>query len=294
MAEKYSFGWSRSPQDRRDRFVYASPPRGAYPASFALPIQRVPNLDQGSLGSCGPNTAVEAMLFDDVAQGLPQTQDSRLFVYWCSRYLMGTTNQDSGVQNRAILKALNQFGCPLEPSWPYDVSKYRLKPSQTAFDEASRNKIVDYAKVTQSLTQMKGILYGTDGTDGRPFIFGFEVFQQILSDEAALTGKVVMPSPNENPIGGHDVLLYGWDDAAGVFLFRNHWKRSDGEWWGKQGNGSIPFGYATDPRYADDFWAITKVPGGVMPKPPIPPVPSPVDLTVTITETGTYQLTKVG
>lgn len=277
MAEKRTWGWLRQPIDPRDYYRYA-PVSVALPTTFKLPAfeateKAVIRLDQSSLGSCGPNTAAECILHNQLQQGLPDVVPSRLFMYWNTRYLMGRVNQDSGVDNRSMMKALASWGwCP-ESLWPYNIDTFRTKPNQAAYDAAKPNSKLVYSAIVQALSQMKGILYGTNGTDGDPFVLGFDVFPQMESDEAEQTGLLRTPSPSETPIGGHDVAVYGYSDEEQVFFFRNHWRRRDGSWWGLNGNGRIPYAYAASARWAGDFWTINAIPGGVPPTPPVPPVP---------------------
>ena len=47
-----------------------------------------------------------------------------------------------------------------------------------------------------------------------------------------------LPPPTGEPVGGHAVLLHGWDQASG-FLVRNSWGRR----WGHGGDFTMPFSY---------------------------------------------------
>ncbi len=98
--------------------------------------------DQGRIGSCGPHASCADVVFAMLRQQgyLTGPMPSRLFVYWCTRYLMGTVNSDSGVDNRSMLKALAQFGWCDESLWPYDVSKFRLRPSDACFEQAAAKR----------------------------------------------------------------------------------------------------------------------------------------------------------
>jgi hypothetical protein len=239
------------------------------PTMFALPFEKVPNIDQGALGSCGPNSLDEIIMWNDAQENLPVKSISRLAIYYWTRVLMGTTNQDSGVDNTSMLKAALAQGVIPEDVWPYTISTYKQKPPA-----GPATKIIDFSGVIQSIGQMKGTLFGTDGTDGDPFILGFDVFNQIESAQAAADGVIMDPSPNERAIGGHDVTIYGWNDAlysgAGGFLLRNHW-RSGSKWWGINGNGTISYAYALNAKLAGDFKVVNSVPGGGPPPPPPPP-----------------------
>jgi hypothetical protein len=110
------------------------------------------------------------------------------------------------------------------------------------------------------LDQMKASIYL-----GHSVIFGFEVFQQIMSSQAAQTGVLTTPASTDNSIGGHDVSLVGWDDSTQMFKFRNHWMNGPGQPWGDNGYGYIPYAYATSANWVSDLWVINAVPGGVSP-----------------------------
>src|SRR5690242_9720152 len=113
MMSEHKFGLIRQTPDRRDFMLYS--PRAvteALPAEFDLSdpagpdkFSGVPQQDQGRLGSCGPNAADEVIMNDQLVQGQLLVPASRSFIYWWTRYLMGTVNQDSGVDNRTMLKA---------------------------------------------------------------------------------------------------------------------------------------------------------------------------------------------
>lgn len=216
-----------------------------------------PAWDQENIGSCGPNTAAELLVYCLMAFGSSKVvKPSRLFIYYVVRMLMRTIGQDSGVDNRTMLKALAQFGwCP-EEMWHYITSKFTQRPSQECFDEAAKNKIVQYRAVAQTLHLMKACLAGDNGQQGRPFIFGFSVFPSMMTDEVAETGDIPDPHPGEQPIGGHDVLIGSYGIHGDRFTFKNHWKKPNGEPWGKNGYGTISYKYATNPELASDFWTI--------------------------------------
>ena len=272
----HKFDYRFQKPDHRD-FKFTPPlTRAALPPSFNLTPPDVD--DQGQEGSCGPNSVDGLLKFDMNKQGVPVYHTSRQFTYWITRVLMGTTTEDSGVDNRTMLKALNGSGFCKEDTWPYS-EPLTTQPSQAAFNEALPNKITSYATVDQNLVTMKNTL-----VSGFPFLFGFSVYNQIESQQAAQDGKIAMPSGSS--IGGHDVVIYGWDDnvlcpgtsTPGAFKLLNSWGTS----WGVSGSGWIPYAYAIDPNQAGDFWVINAipVPTPVPPSPPVPPTPIPSPTTL--------------
>lgn len=270
MATKKFFGWRRQLPDKRD-LKYVPPTARKYmlPASVDLQIPPPgppfdPALDQGQLGSCGPNSEAHDIAFRILKEGLPKKAASRLFMYYTTRELMGTIGQDSGVDNRSMLKALSKYGYCDESQWPYNIRAYRDKPPQQCYDQASaRAGQILYEAVDQDLATMKACIAGGD-----PFIFGFTVYESIDNDGVDSSGDIPMPSQREGILGGHDILLTGYDDSIRKFKLRNSWGT-----WGKNGNGTIPYDYAADPDLAGDFWRVTKLSDN----PPVPPPPPPPD-----------------
>lgn len=277
-----SYGWLRQLPDKRDKVFMPTQISAGNPPSVDLLAGMGPVLDQGQLGSCGPNAVDGLIMFDQAKQGLPVCSASRLFMYWNAR---GGTPTDDGVDNRTMLQSLNKWGFPPEPDWPYDVSQFAVMPPDIAYADAAPNQIESYAAVPQDIDMMKAALAA-----GFPFLFGFTVYESFESDAVAATGDVPMPDlAREGVLGGHDVVIFGYDDSRQVFLFRNSWGQ-----WGDQGNGTFPYAYCTDPDLSADFWAINAVPGGVLPPPPPPPPPPYASNTVYLDlPRGLYQLTPV-
>jgi len=84
---------------------------------------------------------------------------------------------------------------------------------------------------------------------GYPIAFGFTVYPDLESEKVANTGLLPMPTYGEQPIGGHEVLIVGYDDATQLFKIRNSW----GPGWGLSGYFLMPYAYATNPKLASDF-----------------------------------------
>jgi C1A family cysteine protease len=279
VAIQYSFGWQPSLPDIRD-LLHAFQPRrhllAALPPSVDLDSPSPgppfdPVSSQGSLGSCGPSSAQGDILHAlQTVQGVDSPPaPSRLFIYYNTRVLMGTTNQDSGVNNRNMLQALARWGWCDESLWPYDPQQYTRKPPPPCFEQAAKRLIIEYQAVAQDLQIMKACLAGGD-----PIIFGFTVYSSMQTPAVESTGNIPLPTGRDQVMGGHDVVLCGYDDSTQRFKLRNSW----GPGWGKEGYGTIPYAYATHPRLSGDFWTVKKSPWPDAPPPPPPPPPDGVRL----------------
>jgi C1A family cysteine protease len=252
------YGWIPDLPDARDH-LYAAPVEvlGNLPPKIDLRLQS-PDVvyDQGELGSCTANAIAGAVQFERMKQMLQSAQQlvpSRLFIYYDERVIEGTVSQDSGAMIRDGIKSVADVGVCFESgpnSWPYDLTKFTQTPPQGCYDVAAKNKIVQYSRVVQTLTQLKGCL-----AHGYPFVFGFTVYESFESQEVAKTGIMPMPAAGEHALGGHAVLAVGYDDTQHQFIVRNSW----GPGWGIKGYFLMPYAYITDSNLVADLWTIRMI-----------------------------------
>ena len=258
------YGWKPDLPDHRDH-MFAAPP----PAPEGLPVLK--NLrplvktvfDQGQLGSCTGNSIAQAFMVTLTIEKKPMVPMSRLFIYYNERVMEGDPGQDNGAQIRDGLKSVASQGVCIESDWPYDITKFAVKPPAKAYQDAKAHRALRYMSVPQSLSQMKACLAA-----GYPFVYGFSVYESFESDAVATSGNAPMPSSTEAMIGGHAVLAVGYNDGpdlklpngqvwpSNTFLTQNSW----GTGWGLQadyaGCFTIPYSYLQDANLASDFWTI--------------------------------------
>ena len=249
--EVQKFGWVPDLPDARD-FMYSAPEAvlTKLPKKVDLRSKMPKIYDQGELGSCTANAIGAAFEFEQVQEGQADFMPSRLFIYYNERAMEGTIDTDSGAMIRDGIKSVAKLGVCTETTWPYDIPKFTEKPPKTAYAEAKKHQALIYRRVLGNLHQMQGCL-----ASGRPFVFGFSVYESFMSADVAKTGEVPLPPRGEQLIGGHAVLAVGYDDKIQRFIVRNSW----GTGWGIKGYYTMPYGYLTDPGLARDFWAIHAV-----------------------------------
>jgi C1A family cysteine protease len=245
-----TFGWKRDLPDHRDfKFKIEAP--HALPPMVDLRAQCPPVYDQGELGSCSANSLGGAYQFEQMKQKETNFIPSRLFIYYNERAMEGTINVDAGASLRDGMKSLADTGVCPETLWPYVISRFKKKPCDNCYKVASGNTVIEYLRITpHTLYETKHCL-----SDGYPVIFGFTVFESMMSDEVAQTGIVPMPGPQESPMGGHAVLAVGYDDSKECILVRNSW----GTGWGLSGYFWLPYKYVTEPNLSADYWTIRLV-----------------------------------
>ncbi len=243
----HKFGWRPSAPDHRD-FIFTAPHTGPLPTHIDLRTG-FPTLpyDQGQLGSCTANAIAGALQFDQAKQKAAVVMPSRLFIYYSERVIEGTVKSDSGATIRDSVKAVNDKGYPAEKTWPYNIAKFATKPKAAAFTEAAKREKLVYKKVAQNIDAMRATL-----ASGYVINIGFSVFESFESLDVSRTGIVPMPAPDESLLGGHAVVVCGYDDATKRFTCRNSWGTS----WGNAGYFTIPYAYLASPDLAGDFWVV--------------------------------------
>jgi len=205
--------------------------------------------DQGNLGSCTGNAIAGAIeLINKRNNKLLDV--SRLFIYYYERMLIGTINYDSGAYIRDGIKACYTYGAPLESLWPYNISKFKTTPASTAIIDATKRKVTSYQKAADFNAVMDAV------TSGYPVIIGFSVYSSFETATVARTG--IMPYPNVNRerlLGGHAVLIVGYNKNNNTFIVRNSW----GTGWGDKGYFYMPFQVIQNTSMSSDFWVIKSV-----------------------------------
>ena len=203
--------------------------------------------DQGNIGSCTAHASTSAMEYLETHAKRPEVDLSRLFVYYASRVWVEGDDplDDAGAAIRDVMKAVRLYGACLETLWPYEPAHFSFAPPRTCQHEALGHVITanyrcpNLASIKQSIA------------DGFPVVIGFSVPQSMMTDEVARTGVVPYPGPDEAFVGGHCILLVGYDDATGLLRFRNSWSTG----WGVGGDGFLPYRFVTD-GLATDAWTI--------------------------------------
>lgn len=242
------YGWHKDLPDFRDHLFNSQ--LTTLPSKVDLTPLCPPVYDQGQLGSCTANAIGAAVEFGILKEKLIDFMPSRLFIYYNERLIEGTVRSDSGAAIRDGIKTVNKQGVCPEPEWAYNIAKFKTKPSVKCYKDALRNVVTSYLSVAQDLTAMKQCL-----ADGYPIVIGFSVYTSFESQEVANTGIVNLPVNGEKLLGGHAVLVVGYDDATQRFTVRNSW----GNDWGNNGYFTMPYEYLTNPKLASDFWTLRTV-----------------------------------
>jgi len=246
------FGWKRDLPDPRDFKFKVTVPHDLPPIVDLRPQCPAEVYDQGDLGSCTANALGGAFQFEQMKQNKAANWvPSRLFIYYNEREMEGTVNEDSGAVIRDGLKTMVDKGVCDETLWPYKECKFKTKPSSDCYKTALDNQVLQYLRISpHNLYDVKQCL-----ALGYPIVFGFTVFESMMTPEVASTGIVPVPKINEQPVGGHAVLAVGYDDSKRALIVRNSW----GTRWGINGYFYLPYEFVNDQNMSADYWSIRLV-----------------------------------
>ena len=240
----------QSIRDDRD-LLYAvrrAPELEKLPRKANLTAKMPPVYNQESLGSCAANAGCGYMSYKSKEPSGYFTELSRMFLYQMARSLEGTLSVDSGVTMRSIPKALNQFGVCEEKYFPYNIKNFALPATQAAMTNALNNKIIEY-NLLKTLQEIKHSV----AIHKMPVLIGMQVFENFESKQVAKTGMLPVPISAEKSLGGHAVLVCGYEDKSnnsGNLIVRNSW----GSAWGNKGYFNMPYDFFN--KYTFDYWTL--------------------------------------
>ena len=239
--------------------------------------------DQG-LG-CSTVSALATLLEFHQLQENPESdyEPSRLFWYYAIRVLRGTERSDSGASFRDAWKVLNQEGICDEIDWPFHPNMHSAAPYWSCYESESQSIPVVYKRVPHTMDAIKYCL-----KNNMPIAFGMSIYASFESEVTRRTGKVTLPAccrdltqnkdiqsdetdsndttktnMNDVHLGGHALVLVGFNDEKKVFIVRN----SQGTKWGDNGYAYIPYAYILNPMLCRDFWVLESNTDSVTQKP---------------------------
>ena len=194
----------------------------SFPKSLSLEGSVDHVFDQLSMGSCvGQAVAMASYLCAKINHtSIPRF--SALDVYRGARIAMGTVNEDSGSYIHDAIDFGFRTGLAREEDWPYDMSKFALDIPQEAKTLRAKTRIVATELISPTLNHIKWEI------NSHHFIVaGFRVTNQWMGGNP--DGFIELPSGEV--IGGHAVIILGYDDNKQAVRVLNSWGKN----WGTNG-----------------------------------------------------------
>ena len=246
--QHYKLSLKPSKQDHRTFKLSLQPHEQeiTLPSAYALiDIDKLKIYDQGTLGSCTANAIAQQIQI--------KTQNklsiSRIYEYFNSRLLEGTYQEDSGANLLDCYKALNKYKYIDELYYPYNINIFKDFPSKIVYIEAYKNKPIEkYEAVPQDLYHIQYTL----AVYKQPIVIGalvYNTFQNLDSNYACPT-----PNPNKDQLlGGHALLIAGYDNSDNTFLIINSW----GTRYGDRGTFKMKYDYILNKNLVSDLWMLS-------------------------------------
>ena len=218
--------------------------------------------DQFRLGSCTAHGSLRAYLIAAKLAGVKVPEMlSRLMQYYDARRLESTTGFDAGAQVRDAIKALAQYGCAPESEWAYDIARFAEEPPASCYSDAHKHMVIKFQAVDPG---GPGAPVRTALSSGMGVVFGFSVPQSFEDGSWDPATEVLsLPGPSEGFVGGHCVVLTGYDFTCSDFPEPFFWvDNSWGAVWGAGGRFRMDYRWLTPQLgLAADFWVIQKTTG---------------------------------
>jgi C1A family cysteine protease len=207
-------------------------------------------MDQYNAESCTGNATCEALeMLENMATGNAVLL-SRLFTYAMARTIEGSLDQDTGSHVRTCFETLTLMGCCTEALWPYDLSQVCTPPSIIAQQQAAGHKTSAYYRITstgdQRLSDVQTALYNR-----LPVVIATDVGTAFQN----LSGSLGPLSILDDDLGGHALVVVGYDPTTNLYKIKNSWGTS----WGLNGFCQFTADYLTWDT-TDDLWVPTLAP----------------------------------
>ncbi|ESQ89770.1 C1 family peptidase [Asticcacaulis benevestitus] len=225
-----ALGLNFLPADEMSRLPKTLGSKGVNPPIASVRALAPPVGNQGQQGSCvgwSVGYGLASCLLNRRNQNVVLTSPS--FVYNRGMLIDSVTNHwpincGTGMYIETALSYLQGFGILPKVAFDYDPATCSRLPKLDEDNVARGNRVISGWKVATDLAYAK-----TSLASGVPLILGIQVRRDFLQ-WAKPEGKVYR-AVNSPIVGGHAMLITGYDDTKGAFEIMNSWDT----WWGDAG-----------------------------------------------------------
>lgn len=193
-----------------------------------------PVKDQGQRGTC---VAFAATAGHELLRGDGEDL-SEEFLHWAAKRRDGLPQQAEGTTLAAAARALAEAGQPPEAAWPYDERRDQWAasycPPPGAEAAARTRRLAGGTALEPTAAAVRAALVA-----GQAVLLGVRLFA--TWHRPGPGGRIERPAPDAPALGGHAVLVVGYQAGADGerFVVRNSW----GADWGDGGYGYLSYDY---------------------------------------------------
>jgi len=209
-------------------------------------------LDQGTTQSCTGHagTAFLANIYGRALGSSLGWTASPFWLYYKAREKSGMQGADGGAYLRDLMKTMQQDGAA--PSTAHESRNPKTAPSEDSMKWARTMRIKEYQRILP-LPTAPAVMMTTIAVERLPIIVGVQLYQSVNFPGVQTSGRIPVPVAGERAIGGHAMMIDGYDERAQLFFGFNSW----GPDWGARGRFSLPFEYVSRPDLTSDIWTAT-------------------------------------
>lgn len=239
----YIFGCIPSDPDHRDYVYKQIVAPISLPARYNRERECSPVRSQGDWGTCAAFAGAGIKDWQERRNYNRDMVMSPLFLYKQCKQLDGKPEEE-GTDLRTVMKVLKDYGICTEENLPYEniiMDKPTwpkvLPPCKGQIDAAKEYVVKSYARL-YSIEDIKQAIYQSG-----PVMAGIFLCENFRKCNGYI------PMPEGNILGGHAVVITGWDDSLvypypdktrkGFLRIRNSW----GTGWGEHGYAWMPYDY---------------------------------------------------
>jgi len=230
--KEFSLGFddNRYKQVAKKAKVRKMPRQALLPTRVDLRDQCSPVGNQGKMGSCTAWSVGKGFReFQINKRNERKVPLSAMFIYYEARAAWGNTQEPTGSTIYDNMVVLEEKGICTDESFPYDVTKYMIKPTTAMYQEAKECTSSGASHIS-TLDDMQSAL-----AQGEVVRFAFDVMESFRT--VGTDGMMPVPKAGEKRLGGHAVMAVGYDSQKQVVIVRNSW----GTDWADKGYFYMPY-----------------------------------------------------
>ncbi|MCX6352028.1 MAG: hypothetical protein NTX03_09220 [Bacteroidetes bacterium] len=216
---------------------------GKLPSSFDFSADMPPIGNQGNQGSCvGWAIGYALKSYQEMKENKYSKYDNSNLMSAAYIYNQAKISSDcnSGMYlPRALDLLVNEGVCSLN-DFGYDQTDCSKQPSSNNKKSAKVNRVKNFGAVKKNMSDIKTYI-----STGIPVVFGATIDQDFNDAKTIGSGDFIWKSNTSKKLGGHALIIVGYDDNLNAVKVQNSW----GTIWGNKGYACIDYSWLLSQAY---------------------------------------------